>query len=158
MPSLTNASEPLFVWYLLTSLWLEQVTWPSLKSGGPHSIHDRGRKWIFLNNILIYHIRRRVREKKKPKERTANFFPELHSVIFLVLLIFQALERVPLICLGLEMATHTSVLAWRIPRTGEPGGLPSMGLHRVGHDWSDLVMPKNAQTTAQLHSSHMLVK
>ena len=33
---------------------------------------------------------------------------------------------------------HSSVLAWRIPGTGEPGGLPSMGLHRVGHDWSDL--------------------
>ena len=32
-----------------------------------------------------------------------------------------------------EMATHSSVLAWRIPGTGEPGGLPSMGLHRVGH-------------------------
>ena len=36
------------------------------------------------------------------------------------------------------MATHSSVLAWRIPGKGEPGGLPSMGLHRVGHDWSDL--------------------
>ena len=36
------------------------------------------------------------------------------------------------------MATHSSVLAWRIPETGEPGGLPSMGSHRVGHDWSDL--------------------
>ena len=36
------------------------------------------------------------------------------------------------------MATHSSVLAWRIPGTGEPGGLPSMGLHRVRHDWSDL--------------------
>ena len=36
------------------------------------------------------------------------------------------------------MATHSSVLAWRIPGTGEPGGLPSMGSHRVGHDWSDL--------------------
>ena len=36
-----------------------------------------------------------------------------------------------------EMATHSSVLAWRIPGTGEPGGLPSMGSHRVGHDWSD---------------------
>ena len=33
-----------------------------------------------------------------------------------------------------EMATHSSVLAWRIPRTAEPGGLPSMGLHRVRHD------------------------
>ena len=36
------------------------------------------------------------------------------------------------------MATHCSVLAWRIPGTGEPGGLPSMGSHRVGHDWSNL--------------------
>ena len=36
------------------------------------------------------------------------------------------------------MATHSSVLAWRIPGTGEPGGLPSMGSHRVGHDRSDL--------------------
>ena len=37
-----------------------------------------------------------------------------------------------------EMATHSSVLAQRIPGTGEPDGLPSMGSHRVGHDWSDL--------------------
>ena len=37
------------------------------------------------------------------------------------------------------MATHFSVLAWRITGTGELGGLPSMGSHRVGHDWSDLV-------------------
>ena len=36
--------------------------------------------------------------------------------------------------------THSSVLAWRIPGTGEPGGLPSMGSHRVGHDWSDLAV------------------
>ena len=37
-----------------------------------------------------------------------------------------------------EMATHSSVLAWRIPGTAEPGGLLSMGSHRVRHDWSDL--------------------
>ena len=37
-----------------------------------------------------------------------------------------------------EMAAHSSVLALRIPGTGEPGGLPSLGSHRVGHDWSDL--------------------
>ena len=36
------------------------------------------------------------------------------------------------------MTTHSSILAWRIPGTVEPVGLPSMGLHRVGHDWSDL--------------------
>ena len=37
-----------------------------------------------------------------------------------------------------EMATHSSVLAWRIPGMGKPGGLPSVGSHRVGHDWSSL--------------------
>ena len=40
--------------------------------------------------------------------------------------------------LAKAMATHSSVLAWRISGTGEPGGLPSLGSHRVGHDWSDL--------------------
>ena len=43
---------------------------------------------------------------------------------------FHALEK--------EMATCSSVLAWRIPGMGEPDGLPSMGSRRVGHDWSDL--------------------
>ena len=43
---------------------------------------------------------------------------------------FHALEK--------ELATHSSVLAWRILGTGEPGGLLSMASHRVGHDWSDL--------------------
>ena len=38
------------------------------------------------------------------------------------------------------MATHSSVLAWRLPGTGEPGGLPSMGSHRVRHDWSNLAV------------------
>ena len=52
----------------------------------------------------------------------------LHDFTFT--LHFHALEK--------EMATHSSVLAWRIPGTGEPGGLPSMGSHRVGHDWNDL--------------------
>ena len=43
---------------------------------------------------------------------------------------FRVLEK--------EMATHSSVLAWRVPETGEPSGLPSMGSHRVGCEWSDL--------------------
>ena len=42
------------------------------------------------------------------------------------------------------MATHSSVLAWRIPGTGEPGGLPSLGSQRVRHDWSDLPAPAAA--------------
>ena len=44
-----------------------------------------------------------------------------------------------------EMAIHSSVLAWRIPGTGEPDGLPSMGSHRVGHDWSDLAVSLNLE-------------
>jgi len=57
----------------------------------------------------------------KGRTRLSNFTFTFH---------FLALEK--------EMASHSSVLAWRIPGTEEPGGLPSMGSHRVGHDWSDL--------------------
>ena len=57
----------------------------------------------------------------KSRTRLSNFTFTFH---------FHALEK--------EMATHSSVLAWRIPGTVEPDGLPSMGSHRVGHDWSDL--------------------
>ena len=53
----------------------------------------------------------------KSRARPSDFTVTFH---------FHALE--------MEIATHSSVLAWRIPGTGEPGGLPSMGLHRVGHD------------------------
>ena len=43
------------------------------------------------------------------------------------------------------MATHSSVLAWRIPGMGEPGGLPSMGSHRAGHDCSDLAVAEGQE-------------
>ena len=49
-----------------------------------------------------------------------------HDFTFTFTFHFHALEK--------EMATHSSVLAWRIPGTGEPGGLLSLGSHRVGHD------------------------
>ena len=69
---------------------------------------------------------------------------------------FHALEK--------EMATHSSVLAGRIPGSGEPGGLPSMGSHRVGHNWSDLAaaadltisLSKNC--SLYLHVSHNWVE
>ena len=67
---------------------------------------------------LVVHA---VHEVAKSRTRLSDFTFSFH---------FHALEK--------EMATHSSVLAWRIPGTGEPGGLPSMGSHRVGHDWSDL--------------------
>ena len=60
-----------------------------------------------------------------PMDCSTPGFPILHY-----LLEFAQTEKL--------MATHTSDLAWRIPGMGEPGGLPSMGSHRVGHDWSDL--------------------
>ena len=65
-----------------------------------------------------------VHEVAKSRTRLSDFTFSFH---------FHALEK--------EMATHSSVLAWRIPGTGEPGGLPSVGLHRVGHDLSDLAVP-----------------
>ena len=57
----------------------------------------------------------------KSRTRLSNFTFTFH---------FHALEK--------EMATHSSVLAWRIPGTEDPGRLPSMGSHRVGHNWSNL--------------------
>ena len=58
-----------------------------------------------------------VRGVAKSRTRPSDFTVTFH---------FHALEK--------EMATHSSVLAWRSPGTGEPGGLPSVGSHRVGHD------------------------
>ena len=58
-----------------------------------------------------------VHRVAKSRTRLSDFTLTFH---------FYALEK--------EMATHSSVLAWRIPGTGEPGGLPSLGSHRVGHD------------------------
>ena len=62
-----------------------------------------------------------VHEVAKSRTRLSDFTFTFH---------FHALEK--------EITTHSSVLTWRIPGTAEPGGLPSMGSHRVGHDWSDL--------------------
>ena len=64
-----------------------------------------------------------VHEVAKSRTRLSNFTFTFH---------FLALEK--------EMATHSSVLGWRIQGTGEPDGLLSMGSHRVGHDWSDLAV------------------
>ena len=67
---------------------------------------------------------------RKSRRRLSDFTFTFH---------FHALEK--------EMATHSSVLAWRIPGTGEPGGLLSLGSHRVGHDWSDLAKPTMGKGT-----------
>ena len=68
----------------------------------------------------------------KSRTRLSNFTFTFH---------FHALEK--------EMATHSSVLAWRIPGMAEPGGMPSMGSHGVGHDWNDLA----AAAAAEMYKS-----
>ena len=70
---------------------------------------DGGAWWATVHGVM------------KSRTRLSNFTFPFH---------FHVLEK--------EMATHSSVLAWRIPGMGEPDGLPSMGSHRVGRDWSDL--------------------
>ena len=52
------------------------------------------------------------------------------------------------------MATHSSVLAWRIPGTGQPRGLPSLGSHRVGHDWSDLAVNRKCWYVREPRKHH----
>ena len=70
---------------------------------------DRGAWWAAVHGVA------------KSRTRLSDFTFTFH---------FHALKK--------EMATHSSTLAWRIPGTAEPGGLPSLGPHRVGHDRSDL--------------------
>ena len=56
------------------------------------------------------------------------------------------------------MATHSNILAWRIPGMAEPGGLPSMGSHRVGHDWSDLAAAEYIMRNARLDEAQAGIK
>ena len=101
---------------------------PPANAGDPGSIPGSGRFPGEGNgNPLQYSC------SVNPVDRGARW-PTVHGVAegqtrlsdFTFTFRFHALEK--------EMATHSSVLAWRIPGTGEPGGLPSMGSHRVGHD------------------------
>ena len=75
------------------------------------------RTWFKVTSILGGAWKAAVHRVAKSQTRLSDFTFTFY---------FHALEK--------EMATHSSVLAWRIPGTGEPGGLPSMGSHRVGHD------------------------
>ena len=78
---------------------------------------DGGTWWAAVHGVV------------KSQTRLSDFIFTFHS---------HALEK--------EMATHSSVLAWRIPGTEEPGRLPSLELHRVGHDWSDLAVATLLET------------
>ena len=102
-------------------LWLLEAGWGGEGNGTPlqysclENPMDRGAWWAAVHGVA----------KSWTQLRDFTFTFHVH-----------ALEK--------EMATHSSVLAWRIPGTGEPGGLLSMGSHRVGHDWSDLAAAAEA--------------
>ena len=87
---------------------------PGEGNGNPLQYSWKSHGWRSLVQATVHGV-------AKSQTRLSNFTFTFH---------FHALER--------EMATHSSVLAWRIPGTGKPGGLLSMGSHRVGHDWSNL--------------------
>ena len=92
------------------SIELNKMTWKILMA--PHS------STLCLENPMDGGAwKAAVHRVAKSRTRLSNFTFTFH---------FPALEK--------EMATHSSVLAWRIPGMGEPGGLPSMGSHRVGHN------------------------
>ena len=76
-------------------------------------------------------------------------FPVLYNRFLLLIHFIHHISGV----LEKEMATHSSVLAWRIPWTEKPGRLQSMGSHRVGHDWSNLVVSMVYICQSQSHSS-----
>ena len=82
-----------------------------------------------------------VHEVSKSRTQLSDFTFTFH---------FHALEK--------EMATHSTVLAWRIPGTAEPGGLLSMGSHRVGHDWGDLAAAMWADDTTLIAESEEELK
>ena len=85
------------------------MQWHPLQYSRLENLMDGGAWWAAVHGV------------SKSRTRLSDFTFPFH---------FHALEK--------EMATHFSVLAWRIPGTGEPGWLPSMGSHRVGHNWRNL--------------------
>ena len=72
------------------------------------------------------------------QSQPSSFFSIWYQYWFIFLILPGAKNYTPSSFLEKEMATHSSILTWRIPGTEEPGGLPSMGSHRLKHDWSDL--------------------
>ena len=108
---------------------LQDSCWDNPMDGGAWwaAVHGQRRQWHPTpGHLLAQSQGQRSLEGCSPWGRE-----ELGMTnVFMFTFHFHALEK--------EMATHSSVLAWRIPGTGEFDGLPSMGLHRVEHDWIDL--------------------
>ena len=98
-------------WLASLRPWVREGNGTPLQYSRLENSMDGGAWWAAVHGVA------------KSWTRLSNFTFTFH---------FHALEK--------EMATHSSVLAWRILEIGEPGGLPSMGSHRVRHDWSDLAV------------------
>ena len=94
------------------------LVWCMIQGAWLENLMDGGACWAAVHGVA------------KSQTRLKDFTFTFH---------FHALEK--------EMATHSSVLTWRILGTGKPGGLPSMGSHRVGHDWSDLAAVAEVKTS-----------
>ena len=87
----------------------------------------------------------------KSHELCFLFFQSLLSLLQYYFCLVFGLLATRHVALEKEMETHSSVLAWRIPGMGEPGGLPFVGSHRVGHDWSNLAAAAAAATWLVTH-------
>ena len=106
--SAENALQPMFLsghMWEPSTYWFREGNATPLQCSCLENPTDGGAWWAAAHEVA------------KSRTRLSDFTFTFH---------FDALEK--------EMATHSSVLAWRIPGMGEPGGLPSMGFHRVGHD------------------------
>ena len=90
--------------------WSGNLGWSCTQHPTPVLLPGKSHGWRILVGYTVHGV-------TQSRTRLSDFTFTFH---------FHALEK--------EMATHSSVLAWRIPGMGEPGGLLSMGLHRVGHD------------------------
>ena len=103
------SSFPLAIYFTHGSVYIGEGNGTPLQYLCLENPMDGGAWWAIVHGVA------------KSRTRLSDFTFAFH---------LRALEK--------EMATHSSVLAWRIPGTGEPGRLPSMGSHRVGHDWRNL--------------------
>ena len=114
--------------WVLTPLWLSR-SWSSFLYSS--SVYSRRKQWHPTPVLLPgKFLGRRSLVGCMQAMGVAKSWKQLSDFTFTFH--FNALEK--------EMAIHSSVIAWRNPGTGEPGGLPFMGSHRVGHDWSDLAV------------------